>query len=274
MSINTSLYYFKDNDFIDPLKKALPLFDKDLVIYEVVRMISGVVVFFEEHMRRLEQSISMSNVQYALHIDQLRNALNELARINNNFTGNIKIVLHSKKGMPGSLYAFFIPHFYPNQYMYMNGVDADLFKAERTDPNIKKMHMDIAGRISSFISTSDIYEALLVDDQNCITEGSKTNVFFVRGNIVYTAGADRVLLGITRQKVLELCKIHQVKIIERAIPVTSMADFDAAFFTGTSPKVLPIKRIANAQYAVTNIVMRRLMAAYDNLMNQYIALHR
>lgn len=120
-------------------------------------------------------------------------------------------------------------------------------------------------RISEFIRAENLYDALLVGEDETITEGSKTNVFFVKKATLYTAPGDMVLKGITRQKVFDLCKQLNYKIIERSISIITLHKYEAAFFSGTSPKILPIRRIANIQYDVTHPVVKTLMTAYDNL---------
>ena len=48
-----------------------------------------------------------------------------------------------------------------------------------------------------------------------------------------------------------------------------MKDFNAVFLTGTSPKVLPVKKIGRHHYAASGNILRRLMAAYDGLIEEY-----
>jgi branched-chain amino acid aminotransferase len=267
----TSPYYYKDGIFYDRSYLNPAIFDGGLVLYEVIRINFGVAVFLEDHIQRLEQSARLSGIHFPLELNRLRQILSELMLKNDLLNGNVKIILHKIPDSSGSMYTFFIPHFYPDDAQYLTGVDTDLFKAERSEPNIKKMHVLMVQQSSDFILKRNIYDALLVDEHDCITEGSKTNVFFVRGKILYTAPSDRVLKGITRQKLVELCAGMGIKLIENAIPVKTMASFDAAFFTGTSPKVLPIRRIADTTLQVSNPVMRKLMKAYDDLMISYIS---
>jgi branched-chain amino acid aminotransferase len=175
-------------------------------------------------------------------------------------------VLHFKaQGVP-VLYTYFIPHAYPTPAMYKDGVEADLFMAVRTDPNIKRMLPEMRQRISEFVRAENLYDALLVDEEDNLTEGSKTNVFFVQGENIITAPGHQVLKGITRQKVIQLCNQLNYIVIERPIPIIHLQLYHGAFFTGTSPKVLPIRRIANIEYKLPHPVIKAIMEAYDSLM--------
>jgi branched-chain amino acid aminotransferase len=154
--------------------------------------------------------------------------------------------------------------------MYETGVDASFFNGVRVNPNVKKMHPDLTRQITEFIRTSDIYDALLVDENGYLTEGSRTNFFLVKGNTIITAHGDRVLKGITREKILGLCKKLKIPLKEMAVRPDEMPQYDAAFFSGTSPKILPIRRIDGYEFPVKNALMQQLMVAYDNLTSDYI----
>jgi len=182
----------------------------------------------------------------------------------------VKIIVHFTGEEQPTIYTFFIPHAWPGSVMYSEGVNAALFRAMRVNPNIKKMHPEMIRQLSEFIRNEKIYDALLIDEQDVITEGSKTNVFFVAHECLYTAPANNVLRGITREKIIKLCIQLKFNLIESTISTTQLNEFDAAFFTGTSPKVLPICRIGNIQYDVKEPVMRSLMHEYDKLIAEYL----
>ena len=266
----TGLYYTEDG-----ANKEITSFETDVlrsgtILYEVIRIQNGTPLFLEDHLARLLESIRLSALTYTVALPVTHQNLSNLSRINDIANGNVKIILHFQKEAEPMLYTGFVPHFYPTGLMVQEGVETDFFKAERLDPNIKKLHAEMIQRASTLIKTENLYDVLLVDDDDTVTEGSKTNAFFVRGKIVYTAPGEKVLRGITRGKIFFLCKQLNIKLIERSIPTKGLHDFDAAFFTGTSPKVLPIRRIANIEYTVTNQVMRSLVKAYDDLIMSYI----
>jgi branched-chain amino acid aminotransferase len=95
-------------------------------------------------------------------------------------------------------------------------------------------------------------------------------MFFLSAKVRFIPPGDKVLKGITREKIIDLCNKLHYNLIEQTIFIGSLNDFDAAFFTGTSPKVLPIRRIANVGYDVSNPVMNALITGYDNMIASYI----
>jgi len=83
-------------------------------------------------------------------------------------------------------------------------------------------------------------EALFVHD-GVITEGTRTNVFFVKNNEVYThAKTNRILAGVTRNTVVDLCRENGITVNEFPVSSDKLADMDEAFLSGTSEEVTPI----------------------------------
>jgi branched-chain amino acid aminotransferase len=167
--------------------------------------------------------------------------------------------------------AFFVSHSYPADEMYKNGVVCDILKAERENPNAKVLQAAVRQKANMIIEQKGCYEVLLADAGNCITEGSRSNVFFIYGNIIVTAPGSSVLLGITRQKAIELAGMLNIGVVEKEIPYSELQKFEAVFLTGTSPKILPVKKIDGFEFNVSGSILRKMINAYDALIEQYIA---
>lgn len=267
----TGQYFFKDLIY-----KAISSFDpasfnSGITLYEVLRIGGKSCLFLEDHLHRLQESVRLSGYQYTVLIPEIRSVIRELTHQNKFTEGLVKIVLHfMNDNNPPSVYIYFIPHAWPTSAMYRNGVHTELYNAMRSNPHVKIMLPEIRQRMAEFIKTHDIYDLLLVDEDACITEGSKTNVFFIQGSSVLTPPGDRVLQGITRGKIVQLCSQLKISLIEQSISINSLNEFDAAFLTGTSPKVLPVHLIGNQSYPATNPLMQALADSYNHLINSCI----
>ncbi len=266
----TGLYYSENIEFRETSNFDPSILESGAIYYEVLRIVDGTALFLEDHLDRLQQSVTLAGRQYLISVPLIHYLLRNLILRNNTSNGNVKMILHFRDNTSPVIYTFFIPHFYPGPELYVNGVVAALYKAERRDPNIKQVHSAMTAEIGAFIRKKKIYDALLVDLNDQITEGSKTNVFFVNDDTVYTAPADRVLIGVTRTKIIDLCKALNINIIEDAIATSDLNNFKSAFFTGTSPRVLPIKKIDQFVLDVNNPVVRRLMHEYDVMVHEYL----
>jgi branched-chain amino acid aminotransferase len=86
-------------------------------------------------------------------------------------------------------------------------------------------------------------EALLLDAEGYVMEGSGENIFIVRDGIVYTPDLTSALDGITRKTVFSLCGEQGIKVVEKRITRDEVYIADEAFFTGTAAEVTPIREV-------------------------------
>lgn len=86
-------------------------------------------------------------------------------------------------------------------------------------------------------------EALLLDNEGYVAEGSGENIFVVRDDTIYTPELTSCLDGITRRTVFELAAELGYQIVERRITRDEVYVADEAFFTGTAAEVLPIREL-------------------------------
>ena len=115
------------------------------------------------------------------------------------------------------------------------------------------------------IRTGDLYEVLLVNNDGKITEGSRSNVFFIKDGEVYTSPSDTVLLGVTRTMIIRIIEKAGIPLHYHLVGKDELRSFDAAFLSGTSPKVLPIASIGGISYDVNDPVLRYVMKEYNHM---------
>ncbi len=241
-----------------------------IVVYEVIRIIEGIPLFFEEHLMRLHFSANLTGNKIVMSDSEVSHSIHQLIIENQIFTGNIKLMLQFKNNGLVSFYCFFIKHNYPTDLQYENGVIVKLFQTERQNPNAKLINSNYKKETDLFINESLIYEALLVNKNGWVTEGSKSNVFFIKGNLLFTAPKSMILSGITRKFVLKSAHLSYIDVIEECVNQKDIQFYDAAFISGTSPKILPISSIENVSYNVNNPILRKMMADYNEEIENYI----
>jgi len=239
-------------------------------VYEVVRILDGVALFLEDHFQRFVTSAKLQEIDFQLSFADFKQRIAELVSVNGQTDGNVKFVFFTEKNQ-SRWAASFIPHSYPSADDYKNGVATDLLFAERDNPNAKVIKKDLRFLANRAIAEKSVYEVLLVNQQGKITEGSRSNVFFCKSDELYTAPASLVLDGITRQKVIQCIKKLGMNLVEEAISLDELHQIDAAFITGTSPKVLPIRTVGNLQFDVQNKIVISLMTEYNRMIEDYLA---
>ncbi len=243
-----------------------------LSVYEVIRLHQGVPLFLERHLSRISRSAAHIGKQFHAQYHRMQCSIRELARINGIRNGNIKITVSfdEQKEGPADTLLFFIPHRYPDATEYAEGVPMATHLAERPIPMAKTTNKPLRSKMDELLAGLKVYEILMVSRQGNITEGSRSNVFFVQGETLVTPPETDVLPGITRELVFEICHRINIPVREEKIPVSRIGEFEAAFITGTSPKVLPAFRIDKVNYSVPHPLTRRIMKAYDVMIGEYI----
>lgn len=233
-------------------------------IYEVIRIIEGIPLFMKEHLKRFENSLKLVKSECEISMDIVEKYTNQLIVLNKVRNGNIKIVINEK-----NLYIFSIPAFYPTDKMYEKGVKTILFFGERANPNAKVINDEFRNSVNAKIAESDSFEAILINRDGYITEGSKSNIFEVKGDVVYTAPLEGVLPGITREKIIEACRELNLTVEEKNISHEDIIDLDGLFISGTSPKVLPIKEVENiVSYDSICPVIKDIKTKFDEIIKR------
>jgi branched-chain amino acid aminotransferase len=239
------------------------------VVYEVIRVIDQIPLFLADHFERLVHSASFQQWKFDMDLEEFRKMTAQLIQLNQKTAGNIRF----EYGFSGEAYFWsyrFIQHSYPSTEDYRNGVKTDLIFDERPNPNAKVVQAEIREKCNRMLVEQGLYEVLLVDRHGMITEGSRSNVFFVKDDVFYTAPDSMVLVGITRQKVISCLSDLGYRLVEEPVAVNRLGAFDAVFLTGTSPKVLPVSTIGNQKFATSNACVRVLIDRYDQLIDRYI----
>ena len=234
-------------------------------IYEVLRVVEGVPLFYEDHLARFYRSAEIAEKTLRFSAAEILRMLVELIEKNQVSEGNILISCKT------NFKAFFIAYSYPGVDDYANGVSCGLLHAERQNPNAKVFQTEVRTEANRLIASQGYYEVLLVDHNGNITEGSRSNVFVIREENILTPPASKVLLGITRQKSIECAHNLNFSVEEIDLPLSSLQENDAVFLTGTSPKILPVKQIGGVVLDVNHQLLRELMREYNRMIEDYIS---
>jgi branched-chain amino acid aminotransferase len=88
-------------------------------------------------------------------------------------------------------------------------------------------------------------EALLMDKDGYISEGSGENIFMVKDNKIFTPTTNHCLNGITRQSVITIASDEGFDVIEKNLIYEDLVNCDEAFFTGTAVEITPITKLDN-----------------------------
>jgi len=110
-------------------------------------------------------------------------------------------------------------------------------------------------------------EALILDVDNNVNEGSGENFFMVKDDILYTPRDHTVLNGITRQTIIDISKDLDLEVFEKDISVDDVKEADEAFFTGTAAEVTPVVQVDQSKIGdgTTGKITRKVQKEYFDL---------
>lgn len=235
-------------------------------IYEVIRVVDGVPLFFVEHCERLYQSMTLLDMEVPFTTEAIYDVINKMVAETQIMNNNIRIEIGYDFEETLNWVAFWVKSIYPEAQVYAEGVKTVTYQAERENPHAKVFRRDFIQTIQHLRDETGAFEVILLKANGQVTEGSRSNLFFVKGDTLISASESDVLQGITRKKLIEAVNKLSVKLVERAIDQSEIESFDACFLTGTSIHVLPIqamdgKHFESSQHPLVN----KLKALFEHI---------
>lgn len=244
-------------------------------VYEVIRVIGGTALFLEDHLERLRLSVekleeSQRNKTQISTVQEWICAFITHIKLD---CGNIRVVMS-----PSLVLIHQRPHHYPSEDEISKGVVLGCIEVTRADPNVKSLRQDYIEKVADghkqVYFGSKVFEVLLEDESKRITEGSRSNVFFVDTETLRTAPDTLVLKGVTRKYVLQAAKNIGLKVDETCVTVEEIPHFKA-FLCGTSLGVLPIRSICNELISsAEDPTIQKLEKEYNNIVRSYLQSHK
>lgn len=263
---------FLKNGEILPIEEAvIPIsniaYSYGFGVYESIRVSKGVVYFIFDHIERLLNSANIIDLEHPYSKKDIEQYINKLVSKIDIETFNIKVLLIGAQKKENAL-LFIIPSnpLFVDKKMYRDGVCVITANYERAFLDAKSLNM-----MQSYIEykkakEAGCYDALLVNDYRCVTEGTRTNFFVTKDDIIYTPPSKYVLRGVTRKIVLRVALENNIQILEKNIVKNELKNYDGAFLTSTSSKIIPIKQIDNIKYPVPEVT-RNLMRLFNDFIS-------
>lgn len=240
-------------------------------IYEVIRVKEGVPLFYEEHLERLFASLDLMNISSDFNEYLFLSALEQLIHETHIINNNIRLEIGKVSNETISWVLFWVQSVYPEKSVYTRGVPVVSLKSSRPNPHAKVFRKSFVDEVNQLKSETGAFEVLLIREDDIITEGSRSNLFFIKEGAIYSPKETDVLKGVSRKKLLEILHQEKFSYIERNITSDEINEFDACFLTGTSIHLLPIHQIdEHVFHSETNDVLKALIQLFDSRIEDYI----
>jgi branched-chain amino acid aminotransferase len=280
-----------NGEILDPQNAKISIFDRGFLygdsIYEVTYSDNNSLLFFDEHLDRLFRSAELLNMQMFISRDEIiSEALKTLkaSKISKAYIrivitrGETQITLDPNASFKNNLVIIVKPAPEYPQKLYNKGLHLAVVSVVRndtksTDPNAKSgnyLNNVMAIAEAKRIGADD---AVMVNRHGDITEGSTFNIWAVKNGTIYTPPvASGLLKGITRSKVLSICKDNHLAHNLETFTPEFLIDADEVFITSSTKGIMPVYRINDRQYG-ENIDdwphTQKLMKLYLGLVNEY-----
>ena len=232
------------------------------------------LLFLEDHLARLTKSVEgLEN--FPVDTKDISNkAYSFLKNAGSCKEGNIRIVLTREH-----LLIHQVEVNVPDKSKFENGINTSLFQWERQTPNLKIFRGDYKNAVNEKFRTENAhgkpFELVLSDNEGKLYEGSMSNLFVILDGKVYSAPDDKILIGITRRRVIEALKRSGLELHTGMFTLDELIRGNAAIFVSSTPfDILPVTYIDDHTFdSVSDPVLNMISKAYAGYTEEYIADH-
>jgi len=246
---------YLNGSFLPRSKAQISIMDRGFLfgdgVYELIPVFNKKVFLLDEHLKRLKNSLNLIQMNEIKGLDKIINTL-----IKKNIKNTFYIYLHITRGVQSS-----------RNHIYSENIDSTIllmcedypafsenlikkgFQATIQDDfrwmksNIKSISLLGNVLLKNHASSNGCYETLLVRNKR-LTEGSTSNVFIVKDEIIYTPKLSNELLpGVTRGLLIKLLNQNNLKVIESDIYQSDLINADEVWCSSSTNAVVPIVKV-------------------------------
>ncbi|MBA3530790.1 MAG: aminotransferase class IV [Ardenticatenales bacterium] len=248
----TEPVYYLGGEFVSARTASLPLNDLAILrgygVFDFLRTYQGRPFRLRPHLERLHRSATAIGIEPPWSIEALAEITHETVRRNTFEEATIRLVVTggvaedsiTPSGAP--TLAVMVGAVSPlPAATYEQGVKVITVPFSRTMPEIKSLNYIPGIMALRQARAAQAIEALYMASAGTILEGTTTNFFIVRDNVLITP-CDNILKGITRGVVLEVT-MGQMEVMERPITLADLSECQEAFITSTTKEILPVVQV-------------------------------
>ncbi len=258
--------------FVPYSQASLPVNDLTIMrgygVFDALRTYHGKPYHLKAHLERLVKSAGLIGITLPWAVSDMEGIVRETLKRNTFEEATVRIQVTggpsndaiTPLGKPGLMVIVSAVRIYPPE-IYENGVKVITVRIDRPLPKAKTIDYTPAILALAQAREHKAIEALYVDRQGNVLEGTQSNFFGFKGNTLLTPH-DGILEGITRRSVMELARA-QFELVEQALPVAELAQLDEAFIASTSKEVMPVvqvdeQQIGNGKPGPRTLLLHRL----------------
>ncbi|MEM7223960.1 MAG: aminotransferase class IV [Pseudomonadota bacterium] len=290
---NATIKIYVDGELLPREDAKVSVYDSGFMlgdgIWEGLRVYRSKVAFLEEHFDRLYESAKALDLEIGLSRAELEAALYRTLKANAMTDGvHLRLmVTRGRKCAPfqdprlsifGSTVVIIAEHNRPEGTAAAEGLKLFTVHVHRQAPDAQDPKLNshsklncVTALIQALKAGAD--EALMLDPQGFVNTCNSTNFFIVRKGEVWTSTGDHCINGVTRGKIIALCRENAIPVFERNYSLADVYGADEAFVTGTCGAQTPVVQVDGRVIGEgkPGPMFQRLRGLYKDLVERHCA---
>ena len=261
---NETILIYVNGKIVPKAQATVSVYDSGFMlgdgVWEGIRLYNGRWTFLDEHIARLFEAAKAIDLDIGMTPDQVISAVLETQAANGMTTdAHARLMLtrgvktrpfqHPKLSQQGPTMVIIMEHSRPNMPRPIRLA---------TVPHLRGLPMTQDPKLNSHSKLNCILaciaaekagadEGLMLDVHGFVNTTNACNFFIVRKGQVWTSTGDYCMNGITRQKVIDLCRANDIPVFEKNFSLVETYSADEAFLTGTFGAQTPVSQIDGRQ---------------------------
>ncbi|MFA3916631.1 aminotransferase class IV [Ruegeria hyattellae] len=294
---NESLLIYVNGELVPKAEAKISVYDSGFMLgdgmWEGLRLYDGEWAFFDEHMDRLFNSLKSISIDIGMGPEDVRNILDQTAAANDMVSdAHCRLMItRGRKAKPfqhpglsryGPTIVAIVEHSKPAEGLQSRGIQLATVPQVRGLPTSQDPKFNSHSKLNCVIACLQAEQAgadegLMLDPHGFVNTTNACNFFIVRRDEVWTSTGDYCMNGVTRAKVIELCRQNGIPVFERNFSLYEAYGADEAFLTGTFGAQTPVASIDGKTIGAeggAGPVTRRIRELYKELVTETVARQR
>lgn len=262
-SRNKDLKIFLNGKIVPREQAVVSVYDSGFMLgdgmWEGLRLYDGTWAFFDEHMDRLFNSCKSVSLDIGMTKAEILEALNATAKANGMTTDahcrlmvtrgpKAKPFQHPGLSRSGPTVVAIVEHSKPVESLQSSGIRLATVPQVRGLPTSQDAKFNSHSKLNCVIACLQAEQAgadegLMLDPHGFVNTTNACNFFIVRRGEVWTSTGDYCMNGVTRQKVIDLCRENDIPVFEKNFSLYEVYGADEAFLTGTFGAQTPVASV-------------------------------
>lgn len=285
-NLNQNILIYVNGKLLPRSEAVISVYDSGFLmgdgVWEGIRLIQDKWIFLDEHIDRLFEGARAIDLELGLSAEQITNAILETQHANNMsdqaharvmFTRGVKVKPFQQPALSTSGPTFVIIMEHSDPHAKAQGITM------ATVPQIRGMPMSQDPKLNSHSKLNCILaciqankmgadEALMLDPHGFVNTTNSCNFFIVKNGEVWTSTGDYCMNGITRKKIIMLCKDNNIPVFEKNFSLVDVYSADEVFITGTLGSLVPVLELDKRTFdAKNNKLTQTLQSLYNDLIH-------